>query len=135
MDEEPTGNTPPPKRPGTLWQWLMPLWLVTPGLFMIAVTTFIAHGTTDRATASRAILTGLYTGPIALLMCLYLSSKLTSSIRKDTSSNPWLTGIFWALCFSGLIALNMSIASAGCSKISRNAWRLEAPESPPATPP
>ena len=135
MDDEPSTETPPPKRPWTLWQWLMPLWVLTPSLLMIAGAAFGARGPTDADTARRAMVTGIFTGPIALGMCLFLGTKLTSYIGKD-SFFPTL--LIWVFCCGGVVTLNLAIASTGCSKIINAAYRSgwnHHTESPPATTP
>lgn len=136
MDNQPSTELPPPKRPWKLWQWLMPLWLVTPSLLMIAGAAFGARGPADADTALRAMVTGVFTGPIALGMCLLLGSKLTSPIVKD-SFLPTL--LIWLFCCGGVVTLNLAIASAGCSMVINNAayragWSHDK-ERPPATTP
>jgi len=114
MDDEPSTETPPSKRPWTHWQWLMPLWVLTPSLLVIAGAAFGARGPTDADTARRAMVTGVFTGPIALGMCLILGSKLTSYIGKASIFSTLLIWLFWC---SGLVALNFAIVSTGCVMI------------------
>jgi hypothetical protein len=107
MDDEPSTDHPAPKPPWKPWQWLM---LFSPGLLMVL-------GARDgiRPSGPYGVATsGLYTGPIVIIICLFLATKLTSHIGKSTLPANLL---IWLLCFSGLVAANLAIGLAGCAVV------------------
>ena len=109
MDEEPTGNTPPPEPPWTLWHLLMPLWIITPGLLMLMITSFA-----NAVWPSAFLVLLVATSMITFGMCLHVGTKLASSLRKERDE---LAILIWLICVSGVFALNFGIAYAGCSKM------------------
>ncbi len=105
MDNEPSTDLPPPKRPWKLWQWLL---LLTPSLLMIvglvggiAVGAGLLRGRDDEGAFSvPAVVSLIITGPIAFILCILLTSKLVDERR----SNAFLGLI-------GIVGINFAIAS------------------------
>ena len=108
MDEEPTGNTPPPQRPWAPWKWFMPLWLITPSLLIIAGATIATSGATGSGTVDRVITSGFITVPIAMSICFFLAGKITDSHGSSSHGGG-------CLCVVGIIALNFAIIFTKCS--------------------
>ena len=106
MDNEPSTDLPPPKRPWSIWQWLL---LLTPSLLMI-VGAVGGQG----PYADGGIVHVFITAPVAIIMCILLSIKLTSYFDTDSL---FFTLLICFFSFTGLVAVNFAVASAGCSVI------------------
>ena len=107
MNDETSTETPPPKRPWKLLQWLL---LLTPSLLMIVgVVVGTAAGAGLRVEVEGevnvlpALVSLIITGPIAFILCILLTSKLVDERR----SNAFLGLI-------GIVGINFAIASVAC---------------------
>ena len=100
MNDGPSTDLPPPKRPWKLWQWLL---LFKPSLLMVV-------GAQIGASSVGGAISGLFTGPVAFVMCILLARKLA----RDQGYSRYL-GEF--LCLIGIMALNFAVAFAGCSMV------------------
>ena len=105
MDDEPSTDLPPPKRRWGIWQWLL---LLTPSLLVIVgvvVSTAVGAGlmTGKDEESVLSILLGaatvLITGPIAFILCIFLTSKLVDERRINA-----FLGLF------GIVGINYVIA-------------------------
>ena len=110
MDDEPSTETPSPKRQWGILQWLL---LLTPSLLMIVgvvVGTAAGAGLRTEAegedNALPAVVSLIITGPIALILCILLTSKLVD----ERSTNAFLGLI-------GIIGINYVIAFVACARI------------------
>jgi uncharacterized membrane protein YoaK (UPF0700 family) len=100
MDNEPSTDPLPPISPWKLWQWLL---LLTPSLLMV-VGAQIGEFSVGGA------ISGLFTGPVAMVMCILLARKLA----RDHGYSRYL-GEF--LCLIGIMAVNFAVAFEGCSMV------------------
>lgn len=108
MEDESPADLPPPQRPWKLLQWLL---LLSPSLLMIvgmAVSAIlgaalIKNPDEDVGVAILGTLSLVITGPIAFILCIFLTSKLVDERR----SNAFL-GLF------GIVGINFAIASVAC---------------------
>lgn len=112
MDNEPSADLLPSKRPWGIWQWLL---LLTPSLLMIvglaggiAVGAGLLTGGDDDGETHvlPAIVSLMITGPIAFILCILLTSKLVDERR----SNAFLGLV-------GIVGINFAIASVTCEWI------------------
>ena len=111
MDNEPSTDPLPPKRPWGIWQWLL---LLTPSLLMIAGMTLISTlGATlikrtdeDVGVAILGTLSLVITGPVAFVLCIFLASKLVDERRINA-----------VLGLIAVVAVNFAITVVVCQRV------------------
>lgn len=121
MNEEPSGNTPPPEPIWIIWEWLI---LLSPALVMILEIQYKQERTPGEYSGLAGMFSVVITGPIAVVMCLLITvlfgwigcvGAFGIVFRNSDGSGSRFAGL--VAFFFGLVAANLAIAFAGCAMI------------------